>query len=73
MQEQRNVGGTAQGLHEAEYELAFFTESARTYWRMWGPLGAPMVESLDSWGEMQRDYFRWAREVSKVVEHASVS
>jgi hypothetical protein len=28
-----------QGLREAEYELAFFTESARTYWKMWGPLG----------------------------------
>jgi hypothetical protein len=68
MQEQRNVGGTLQGLREAEYELAFFTESARTYWRMWGPLGEPMVKSLDSWAGLQRDYFRGVREASEVGE-----
>jgi hypothetical protein len=53
----------AAGLRETEYELAFFTESARIYWRMWGPLGEPMLRNLDSWAQMQRDYFQRAREL----------
>jgi hypothetical protein len=62
MTEPRSEGAMLRGLREAEreaeYELAFFTESARTYWRMWGPFGEPMVRTLNSWSDVQRDYFR---------------
>ncbi len=72
-EERRSAAAPLQGLHEsglreAEYELAFFTESARVYWRMWGPLGEPMVHNLDSWAEMQRGYFQRVRKPSRADE-----
>ena len=57
-----------QGLREAEYELAFFTESARTYWRMWGLLGDPVIGNLESWAGMQQAYFQWVWEASGAGE-----
>jgi hypothetical protein len=68
LKEQTATMVARQGLREAEYELAFFTESARTYWKMWGPLGEGALRNLDFWAEMQRDYFRWVREVTSADE-----
>jgi hypothetical protein len=27
-----------------------FAEQAKAYWRLWGPLGEPMVRGIDAWG-----------------------
>ena len=65
MEERGSIGATLTGLREAEYELAFFTESARTYWRMWGPLGEPMVKSLDSWADLQQGYLQRVKDATR--------
>ena len=53
-------------LNETEYAINFFAEGAKAYWRLWGPLGEPMVYAVEAWAEMQREYFQWMRLVSVV-------
>jgi hypothetical protein len=53
-------------LNETEYLINFFAEGAKAYWRLWGPLGEPMVHAVDGWVKMQRGYFQWMRQVSGV-------
>ena len=47
------------GLDPYEQMVHTFAENARAYWRMWGPLVEPMVQSIDAWVQMQRAYLRW--------------
>ncbi len=54
------------GLDGYEQMVNTFAENAQAYWRLWGPLGEPMVQSIDAWAQMQRAYLRWVREVSGV-------
>ena len=53
-------------LNETEYLINFFVEGAKAYWRLWGPLGEPMVYAVEAWAEMQRGYFQWMQQVSGV-------
>ena len=53
-------------LNETEYLINFFAEGAKAYWRLWGPLGEPMVHAVEAWAEMQRGYFQRMRQVSGV-------
>jgi len=53
-------------LNETEYLINFFAENAKAYWRLWGPLGEPMVYAVEAWAEMQRGCFQWMRQVSGV-------
>ncbi|HZB82985.1 MAG: hypothetical protein M3315_02080 [Actinomycetota bacterium] len=62
MQEPRGDEATLQGLQFAEQMVDGFTESAKVYWRMWGPLGEPMIQSIDAWAAMQHQYIQWLRE-----------
>jgi hypothetical protein len=39
-----------------------FAEQAKAYWRLWGPLGEPMIRIVDAWVEQQRTYLRWLRQ-----------
>jgi hypothetical protein len=39
-----------------------FAEHAKAYWRLWGPLGEPMIRIVDAWVEQQRTYLRWLRQ-----------
>ena len=52
------------GLRFTEDMVNFYAESAKAYWRMWGPLGEPMIQGVDAWVDMQRGYFQWLRSVS---------
>ncbi len=45
-------------LGEREFMVDFFAEAAKAYWRLWGPLGAPMVYAVEEWAKMQRAYCR---------------
>ena len=56
MQEPHGAKGTLQGLGFAESMVNTFEQSAKFYWRMWGPLGEPMVRTVDAWADMQRSY-----------------
>jgi len=51
-------------LNETEYLINFFAEGAKAYWRLWGPLGEPMVYAVEAWAEMQRGYFQWMQQGS---------
>ena len=51
-----------QGLDSYEQMVNTFDEQAKAYWRLWGPLGNPMLTVVDNWAEQQRAYLRWLRE-----------
>ena len=61
MQGPRNDEGL-RGLDGYERMLETVVQNAKTYWRMWGPLGEPMVRLVEAWAEQQRSYLRWLRE-----------
>ncbi len=42
--------GVAQGM------VNVFARSAKFYWRMWGPLGEPMIRATEEWANTQRRY-----------------
>jgi hypothetical protein len=48
---------------ESEFMVDFFAEGAKAYWRLWGPLGAPMVHAVEEWAKLQRAYFRSLHQV----------
>jgi len=50
-------------LDEIEFMVDFFAEGAKVYWKLWGPLGAPMVYAVEEWAKMQRAYFRSLHQV----------
>ena len=64
MQEPHGAKAT-QGLGFAESMVSTFEQSAKSYWRMWGALGEPMVLTVTTWADMQRGYL-WLREASAV-------
>jgi hypothetical protein len=38
-----------------------FAKLSKFYWRMWGPLGVPMIRATEQWANMQRWYLRSLR------------
>jgi hypothetical protein len=49
------------GLDAYEQMVDNFAQQAKAYWRLWGPLGEPMIRVVDAWAEQQRSYLRWLR------------
>ena len=64
MPESQGQKATPQGWEYAEGMVHGFADNVRAYWRMWGPLGEPMVHAVDFWADLQRGYLRWLREAS---------
>jgi hypothetical protein len=64
MPESQGQKAALQGWEVAEGMVHGFADNARAYWRMWGPLGEPMVHAVDFWADLQRGYLRWLREAS---------
>lgn len=50
------------GLDGYEQMVNAFAENAKIYWRLWGPLGEPMIRIVDAWAEQQRSYLQWLRQ-----------
>jgi hypothetical protein len=50
-------------VDETAYVVDFFAEGAKAYWRLWGPLGEPMVYAVEGWAKMQRAYFQSLHQV----------
>jgi hypothetical protein len=46
------------GTEGYEQMVNTLAQSAKAYWRMWGPVGVPMVQSIDAWAQMQRACLR---------------
>ena len=71
MQGSRNGKAHLQALNETEHMMLgetefmtdFFAEGAKAYWRLWGPLGDPMVHAVHELAKMQRAYFRGLHQV----------
>jgi hypothetical protein len=61
MQGPRNAE-TLQGLGGYEQMVNTFAENAKAYWRLWGPLGEPMIRVIDAWVEQPRTYLQWLRQ-----------
>ena len=40
----------------ADDVLSFYAESAKAYWRAFGPLGQPAVQTIEAWEGLQRRY-----------------
>jgi hypothetical protein len=51
-----------QGLDGYEQMVNTFAQNAKAYWRLWGPLGEPMVRGVDARAEMQLGYILWLRQ-----------
>jgi hypothetical protein len=64
MPESQGQKAALQRWEVAEGVVHGFADNARAYWRMWGPLGEPMVHAVDFWADLQRGYLRWLREGS---------
>lgn len=58
MQEPQVDGTNLQGLRYVEYMVNVLAESAKMYWRWWGPLGAPMIRLTEEWADAQRQYLK---------------
>ncbi len=54
--------GASQGLDVYEQMVDTFAENAKSYWRMWGPQGEPIIRGIDAWAEVQRAYVQWLRQ-----------
>ena len=50
------------GMDGYEQMVNTFAESAKAYWRLWGPQGDPMIRVVDAWVEQQRAYLQWLRQ-----------
>lgn len=51
-----------QAMDGYEQMVNTFAEQAKTYWRMWGPPGEPMMNGIDAWADMQRAYIEYFRQ-----------
>jgi hypothetical protein len=59
MQDPRADGKVLQGGIDGYKQMVnTIAHSAKASWRMWGPLGMPMIQSIDTWAQMQREYLR---------------
>ena len=50
------------GLDTYEQMLNTFAEQTKAYWKLWGPLGEPMVQGMDAWVQMQHAHLQWLRQ-----------
>jgi hypothetical protein len=71
MQEQQSQEAVLRWLEFAERMVYSFAQNTRAYWRMWGPLGEPMVRSVDVWAGVQHSYLQWLKEISRAEESSS--
>jgi hypothetical protein len=49
------------GLDQYEQMVDTLAEQAKSYWKLWGTMGVPMVQSIDAWAKMQRAYLQQLR------------
>jgi len=40
----------------ADHILSYYAEGAKAYWRAFGPLGQPAVQTIEAWEGLQRRY-----------------
>jgi hypothetical protein len=65
MQEPRGYKMPLLGRGIAEGMVNVFANSAKFYWRMWGPLGEPIIRATEEWANTQRRYLQSLREAQQ--------
>ncbi|MCA1729204.1 MAG: hypothetical protein LC751_07290 [Actinobacteria bacterium] len=50
------------GLDMYEQIVHAFAKQSKAYWRIWGPMGQPMLQGVEYWEEMQGEFIRWLRQ-----------
>ncbi len=68
MQEPRGYKMPLLGRGIAEGMVNVFANSAKFYWRIWGPLGEPMIRATEEWANTQRRYLESLRETRKAED-----
>jgi hypothetical protein len=56
------------GLRISEFIVAACAQNAKAYWSWWGPLGKPMIRSIEAWEDMQRGYLQPLNGAPRVVK-----
>jgi hypothetical protein len=51
-----------QGIGGHEQLVDTFAEQAKTFWRLWGPAGGPMIMGVEAWAQMQHAYIQWLKQ-----------
>ena len=56
------------GLRIAKSIAAVYAQNAKAYWMWWGPLGKPMIRSIEAWEDMQRGHLQPLSGAPRVVK-----
>jgi hypothetical protein len=62
MQERPRGDGALQQIDIYEQMVSAFAQQSKAYWRMWGPLGEPMLNGVEYWESMQHSFILWLRQ-----------
>jgi len=62
MQERPRGDEVLHGLDAYEQMVDTFAEQSKAYWRIWGPLGEPMLNGVEYSEGAQRTFIQWLRE-----------
>ena len=53
---------TLRGMDGYEHMVNTAAENAKAYWKLWGPIGEPMIRSIDAHASTLRGYLAWLGE-----------
>jgi hypothetical protein len=53
-----------QGIDGYEQLVNTFAEQAKTFMRLWGPAGGPMIMGVEAWAQMQHAYIKWLKQTT---------
>jgi hypothetical protein len=53
-----------QGIGGYEQMVNTFAEQAKTFLRLWGPAGGPMIMGVEAWAQVQNSYIQWLKQTT---------
>ena len=53
-----------QGIGGYEQMVNTFAQQAKTFLRLWGPAGGPMIMGVEAWAQMQHAYIKWLKQTT---------
>src|SRR5215204_1909138 len=64
--QERAQGGeeVQQGIGGYEQLVNSFADQAKTFLRLWGPAGRPMIMGVEAWTQMQHAYIQWLKQTT---------
>jgi len=61
IQDSPSIEEVLKELDLAEELVNTFAVRAKRYWTGWGPVGLPMILTIDGWAQGQLQYLKWLR------------